>query len=221
MSINLININKIYGEKDSTVLALKDIDLNIETGEMVAIMGPSGSGKTTLLNIIGLMDKQTSGQYMLDNEDVIDFNNRKISEIRNKKISFIFQNFALINNETVFENVELPLIFRKIKSKEKSEIINKAILAVGLKSKENKKIKELSGGQKQRVAIARAIAADTDIILADEPTGALDRKTGMDILNKLKELNNLGKTIIIITHDDIVAKNCHRIIHIEDGMIKK
>ncbi|QAA30986.1 ABC transporter ATP-binding protein [Clostridium manihotivorum] len=219
MAIELRKINKIYGTKSNKFMALEDINLTIEKGEMVAIMGPSGSGKTTLLNIIGLMDKPTEGTYMLEEEDTSGFNNLKLSKYRNKNIAFIFQNFALINNETVLDNVVLPLSFRKLKSGIKKKIANEAIEAVGLSDKAKNKIKELSGGQKQRVAIARAIASDANIILADEPTGALDRNTGRDILEKLKQLNQKGKTIIIITHDISVTEFCHRTICIEDGRI--
>ncbi|WP_160674789.1 ABC transporter ATP-binding protein [Clostridium sp. C8-1-8] len=221
MAIELRKINKTYGAPNSRFKALEDINLIIEDGEMVAIMGPSGSGKTTLLNIIGLMDKPTEGTYMLDGEDTSGFKNLKLSKYRNKNIAFIFQNFALINNETVLDNVILPLSFRKLKSGIKKKIANEAIEAVGLSDKVKNKIKELSGGQKQRVAIARAIASDADIILADEPTGALDRNTGRDILETLKQLNQKGKTIVIITHDISVAEFCDRTIYIEDGRIIK
>lgn len=221
MSIKLVDVCKEYGKKENKLVALKNINISIEKGEMVAIMGPSGSGKTTLLNIMGLMDIPSTGNYILDDEDSSKFNNSKLSKIRNRKVAFIFQNFALVNNETVYENIELPLNFRKIKAKEKNKIIEEAINVVGLNDKKSNKIKELSGGQKQRVAIARAIAADTDIILADEPTGSLDQKTGIDIISKLNELNELGKTVIIITHDKKVANHCNRIIYIEDGMLKE
>ncbi|GKU26281.1 ABC transporter ATP-binding protein [Clostridium folliculivorans] len=219
MNIQLRGISKSYGNKNSSFTALKDINLCVEKGEMIAIMGPSGSGKTTLLNIMGLMDKPTVGNYILDGEDTLKFNNSKLSKFRNKNIAFIFQNFALVNNETVVDNVLMPLNFRRLSASDKKKRVMDAIESVGLSDKIKSKINELSGGQKQRVAIARAIAADTDIILADEPTGALDRDTGKDILDKLRTLNKEGKTIIIITHDITVAEYCDRTIYIEDGRL--
>lgn len=218
--IDLRNINKIYNEKKIGTMALKNINLTIERGEFVAIMGPSGSGKSTLLNIIGCMDIPTEGEYYLDDRLVTKLSNKELSRTRNKKLSFIFQNFALMKDYNIYDNVELPLTYRNISSKEKKCKVITYLRKLGIEDKINSKPLELSGGQQQRVAIARALVSDAEIILADEPTGSLDRKNGREVMELITEINKQGKTIIIVTHDEKVAAYCNRRIIIEDGSIK-
>ena len=215
--IKLENINKIYGKKEYETIALNNINLEIETGDCVAIMGTSGSGKTTLLNIIGCLDSCTSGNYYLNNNLVKAMNSKELSCLRNSSFGFIVQSFGLIDDFTVYENVTIPLDYSK-KKKKKSDVVS-LLKLLGIDNKVNKTPKELSGGQCQRVAIARALINEPEIILADEPTGALDAKTGQDIMNILLDLNKQGKTIIIVTHDLNIAKQCNRIIEIADGEI--
>lgn len=217
--IELINIGKIYGDSSSLTEALKNINITIDKGEMVAIMGPSGSGKTTLLNIIACMDSQTAGKYKLNNIDIKDNKDKELSRIRNTEISLIFQDFALLNNSNVLENVILPLTYRKISYKQKKEIAKEKLKSLDMDEYINKKINQLSGGQKQRVAIARSLASGANIILADEPTGALDYENSVLIMNILKDINSEGKTIIIVTHDENVAKSCGRLIRLKDGQV--
>ena len=217
--IELKNINKYYYGKDSEIHVLKNISLSINRGEMVAITGSSGSGKSTLMNILGCLDIPTTGRYMLSGEDVMSMNERGQANIRNKEIGFIFQGFNLIYALTALENVQLPLMYRGIPSKQRKILAVKALKMVGLENRMNHKPYELSGGQQQRVAIARAIAAKPPIILADEPTGNLDSQSGEIILNALTRLNEKGKTVILITHDDKVAKMARRRIKICDGRL--
>ncbi|MGL4774744.1 MAG: ABC transporter ATP-binding protein [Clostridium sp.] len=217
--INLKNISKKFGGKDTEVTALRGVDLEINEGEIVAIVGASGSGKSTLLNIIGTLDKQTIGEYFLDNEELRELNKYDLAKLRNKKFGFVVQHFALINDYTVYENVEIPLEYGKVKGGERRKRIETVLDKLDIKDKINKKPSQLSGGQCQRVAIARAIVNDPQIILADEPTGALDKKNGEQVMRIFKELNQEGKTIIIVTHDVSIAEQCNRIIRIEDGMI--
>ncbi|AVP56057.1 peptide ABC transporter ATP-binding protein (plasmid) [Clostridium tetani] len=218
--IQLIDIVKEYGDKQEIVHALNNININIEKGEMIAILGTSGSGKSTLLNLIGCLDKSTSGKYIFDDKD--------LSIIRNTKIGFIFQTFSLITEYNVIENVELPLLYRNLllgntKKLDNHEIKNlalKYLKKVGMDKYINKKVTKLSGGQQQRVAIARALVNEPDIILADEPTGSLDKKNSFNIINILKDINNTNNTtVIIVTHDEEIAKLCKKIIRIEDGVI--
>lgn len=218
--IDLRNINKIYNEKKAGTIALKNINLKIERGDFVAIMGSSGSGKSTLLNIIGCMDIPTEGEYYLDDRLVTKLSNKELSRIRNLKLSFIFQNFALMKNYNVYDNVELPLIYRNISNKEKKNKVITYLRKLGIEDKIKSKPMELSGGQQQRVAIARALVSDADIILADEPTGALDSKSGKDLMELITDINKQGKTIIIVTHDEKIASYCNKRIIIEDGNIK-
>ncbi|MDP4142909.1 MAG: ABC transporter ATP-binding protein [Bacillota bacterium] len=218
--IELVGIKKNYGKDLSMVQALKGIDLNIEQGEMVAIMGPSGGGKSTLLNIIGCIDTPTEGRYLLEGQEVSRLNFNTLSEIRNKKLSFIFQNFALLKDFSAIDNVIMPLNFRKVSARQKKELALQYLERLEIKELYNRKVKDLSGGQQQRVAIARALAQESSIILADEPTGALDQSNGKNIMTILKNLNKeYNKTVIIVTHDDKVASYCSRIVNIKDGIL--
>lgn len=218
--IKLENITKVYESQGVKTNALNGVCLEIEAGEMIAIMGPSGSGKSTLLNIIGGMDSLTSGKYEYNGCEVSALNAIRLNTFRKEHISFVFQNFALMKDYTVYENVELPLLTRNVAKKERKRIVNEKLELMGISELAKKFPTQISGGQQQRCAIARALAAGNDMILADEPTGALDSKTGDEIMEVLKQVNEMGKTVIIITHDRKVAKKCNRIIEIEDGKIK-
>jgi putative ABC transport system ATP-binding protein len=218
--IKLDNITKEYGQGDAKVVAINDISLTINKGEMIAIMGASGSGKSTLLNIIGCLDVITNGSYKLNNNEIGNFNNNKLARVRNKIFGFVVQYFALIDDYTVYQNISLPLEYSKVNRKERNDKIIKTLNMLNIIEKRNKLPIQLSGGQNQRVAIARAIVNNPDIILADEPTGALDKNNGLEVLKLLKELNDEGKTVIIVTHDEKVAKVCKRLITIEDGKIE-
>lgn len=214
--LELKNVSKIY---DNNTIVLDNINLSIQQGELIAIMGPSDSGKSTLLNILGLVDSKTKGDYYIKGKDIKELIKNKPHILRNRLFGFVFQYFALLKQYTVLENVMLPLTYRKCSNK---EIIKKSefyLEKVGLLEHKDKKINKLSGGQQQRVAIARALVTETEIILADEPTGNLDQKTGQDIMNLFLEINKSGKTIIIVTHDYNIAKQCSRIIRIIDGKI--
>lgn len=217
--IELKNIKKEYGKKDFKFTAIDNINLSVEKGDFIAIMGPSGSGKSTLLNIIGCMDQVTKGEYYLNGKLINTLNNKELSKIRNSTISFVFQDFALMKEYNVYDNVELPLSYRSLSNKQKRQMVIKQLDALGIKDQIKKKPSELSGGQQQRVAIARALVSDGEIILADEPTGALDSKTGMEIMDIFKKINKQGKTIIIVTHDEKVASYCNKKIIIKDGRI--
>ena len=219
--IELKHIAKEYRSDAIVTPALTDIDLSIDTGEFVAIMGASGSGKTTLLNIIGCMDIPTTGTYLFDGTDLSLSRETQLSSIRGKRIAFVFQHFALIDDYTVFENVEVPLMKQGGTKAERKKKVSAALKTVGIAELARKKPIHISGGQKQRVAIARAIACGADIILADEPTGALDSKTGKEIMQLFSELNDTGKTIILITHDREIASYAKRLITIQDGRILK
>ena len=219
--IELKSLYKEYRNDNVITPALNNINLKIEKGEFVAIMGASGSGKTTLLNVIGCMDFPTSGNYYFDGENISNADERLRASVRGKKISFVFQNFALIPEYTVTENVEIPLIKRKIAKSERQNLVNRALNLTLVSELSKKKPSNISGGQKQRVAIARAIVCGGDVILADEPTGALDSKTGTEIMQLFTKLNHQGKTIILITHDKNIASYAKRLILIEDGRIIK
>lgn len=218
--IKLENVSKIYKTGDLEVMALNGVNLTIEDGQMLAIMRPSGSGKSTMLNILGLMDNVTSGDYYIDDVKINELKGNKKHDFRKNHISFVFQNFALMNRYNVFENIELPLLAGKVKKSERKKIVEHNMELVGIKELAKKYPYQLSGGQQQRCAIARALASGNDIILADEPTGALDQKTGQDIIDIFKKVNELGKTVIIVTHDSNVANQCKKTIHIVDGKIK-
>ncbi len=217
--IELVNANKIYTTGKFSVHALKDINLNIKPGEFISIIGHSGSGKSTLMNILGGLDTLTNGIYTLDQQVFIDQKPDTLAEIRNERIGFVFQTFNLLPRTSALKNVELPLLYSGVSKKQRKERAHKALASVGLSDRVNHKPNELSGGQKQRVAIARALVNEPSIILADEPTGNLDSKTTEDILELFKELNRMGKTIIIITHEDNVAETANRMITLKDGII--
>ena len=219
--IELKNIYKEYRNGNVVTPVLKEINLNINDGEFVAIVGASGSGKTTLLNIIGLMDKSTSGTYYFNDSNLTLLNENERSKLRGREISFVFQNFGLIYNNTVRESVELPLLNRKIDRSEINSGVKEALKSVGLADYDKRKIKQLSGGQKQRVAIARAIVCGARVLLCDEPTGSLDSVSSGEIIKIIKELNNNGTTVILITHDNNIAQEAKRIIEIKDGRIVK
>lgn len=216
--ISMKKVNKIYKMGNLEYNALMDIDLVIKKGEFVAIIGPSGAGKSTLMNIIGCLDTATNGEYILDGLNT-KCNDNKLAEIRNKKIGFVFQTFNLLPKLNVIENVELPLFYQGIDGRNAKERSLKVIEQVGLLDHVKHKPSELSGGQKQRVAIARALVTDPQIILADEPTGALDSKTGLDILSMFEDMNSKGNTIVLITHDRNIALHAKRIVEIKDGKI--
>ena len=218
--VELKNINKFYKVGKEKLHILKSINLNIEKGEFVMIMGKSGSGKTTLLNILGFLDKFDQGEYIFNKKDVTRLNESEKSNFRNLNIGFIFQQFNLINTLNIYQNVELPMVYNnKYSKQEKREQIENNLNIVGLLDKMNQKPLQLSGGQQQRVAIARALVNDPEIIFADEPTGSLDSDTGIEIMDLLKELNNQGKTIIMVTHDEDLTKYASKVIKLKDGLI--
>lgn len=217
--IRLKNIKKSFCLGGETIKAIDDITFNIEKGEFVSIIGPSGSGKSTLMNILGLLDVADSGEYELDGIDVSKAKENQLAKIRNDKIGFIFQQFNLLEKMTAVENIQIPLIYQGKTNEESKKIAYELLEKVGLKGREHHIPNQLSGGQQQRVAIARALSCNPEIILADEPTGALDSKTSVDIMNELEELNNKGQTIILITHDINVAKRAKRMVRIADGKL--
>lgn len=219
MILELKNIYKTYVTGDIDVPVLKDISFDMEQGDYVAIMGPSGSGKSTLMNIIGCLDKPTSGTYFLDGIDILAQNDNELSKIRCGKIGFVFQTFELLAGETALYNVMLPLSYGGVKRSMRAEIAKSALKRVGLEDRINFYPRQLSGGQKQRVAIARALVNNPSILLADEPTGALDQASGKSVMDLFDELNVQGVTVIVITHDPTVAKRAKRIISIVDGRI--
>lgn len=215
--IRLEKIEKIYQEKNIETKALRGVNLCIERGEFVAIVGTSGSGKTTLLNILGAMSHPTSGNYFYEDIEVTKLSQNKFHQFRKDNVSFVFQNFELMERYTVFENIEMPLLARGIKRRK--EKVEQYLEILGIKDLSKKLPNSLSGGQKQRCAIARALVTEANLILADEPTGALDVKTTDSILRVFEEIHNIGRTIVLITHDLNVANHCNRILRIEDGML--
>lgn len=217
--IDLKNVSKSYRNGDQELQVLKDVHLEVEEGEFVAIMGPSGSGKSTLMNIIGMLDRPTSGEYYLEGEEVAKLSEKKLAKVRNQQIGFVFQQFFLLLKLNALQNVELPLIYAGVSQSKRKALAEQYLKKVELETRMHHLPSELSGGQKQRVAIARALVNHPSIILADEPTGALDTKTGEQIMELLTELNREGKTIIMVTHEPEIAAFAKRQIVIRDGVI--
>lgn len=217
--ISIKRLTKVYGTGDTAVHALAGVDLEVAEGEMVAIMGPSGSGKSTLMNMIGCLDRPTGGEYWLAGREVGLIADNDRAEVRNRHIGFIFQQFNLLAKLTALQNVETPLIYRGISAGKRREIATEALRVVGLDGRGHHRPNQLSGGQQQRVAIARAIASQPSILLADEPTGALDSRTGQEVLALFQDLNGEGRTVVIVTHDERVAAHCKRVVRLRDGCI--
>ncbi|HEX3032849.1 MAG TPA: ABC transporter ATP-binding protein [Bacillota bacterium] len=220
MGIEITELYKSYRNGDHLTEVLHDVNFEVKEGEFVAIIGPSGSGKSTLMNIIGCLDRPTRGSYYLAGQDTGRLSDRKLAAIRNKHIGFVFQSFNLLSQYTALENVELAGLYSETSVKVVREKAQQALVALGLKERMNYKPNQLSGGQKQRVAIARAMVNSPMIILADEPTGSLDSRTGREVLDIFKELNGQGKTIIIVTHDLDIAREAARIVQIKDGIVR-
>ncbi|MGE7272840.1 ABC transporter ATP-binding protein [Brevibacillus panacihumi] len=217
--IQMEDLRKRYQIGDQEIQALRGVSLSIETGDFVAIMGPSGSGKSSMMNVIGCLDKPTSGEFYLDGYPVSQANDDELAEIRNQKIGFVFQNFNLLPRTTAVENVELPMLYAGKSAKERRERAIRALVEVGLEERLYNKPNELSGGQQQRVSIARALVNDPVILLADEPTGALDTKTSEEIMGIFQQLNDAGKTVILVTHEPDIAEYAKRIVRFRDGQI--
>ncbi len=219
--IEIKNVEKIYKMGDVEVPALAGVDIIINRGEFVAIMGPSGSGKSTAMNMVGCLDVPTRGRIFLDGQDISQLGESELAQIRGKKIGFIFQTFNLINSITALENVELPMIFQGVPKDERTEKAKELLALVDLGDRMDHKPTEMSGGQQQRVAVARALANDPEVILADEPTGNLDSKTGTEIIELIERLHKKGKTIVMVTHDETLAKHAERIVRLKDGKVVK
>lgn len=219
MTIGLTNITKVYHMGDTTVHAMAGISLHIAAGELTSIMGPSGSGKSTLMNILGCLDRPTSGSYCLDGQEVATLNDDELAIVRNKKIGFVFQNFNLLPRMSALQNVALPMVYAGVAKAVRLETAVKALAMVGLEDRKDHRPNELSGGQRQRVAIARALVNNPAIIMADEPTGNLDSKSGNEIMELFCNLNSQGRTIILVTHEPEIAAFTRRILHVRDGKI--
>lgn len=219
--IELKNISKSYNLGEQELKVLDNINFKVQKGEFVSIIGPSGSGKSTMMNILGLLDVADSGEYLLDSRSIKDANDSILADIRNKKIGFIFQSFNLLPKMNALENVQVPLMYRGMNKKESQKRAYEILEKVGLKGREKHMPSQLSGGQQQRVAIARALIGEPEIILADEPTGALDSKTGNEVMELLQELNREGQTIILITHDISIANRANRIVKMMDGKLEE
>jgi putative ABC transport system ATP-binding protein len=217
--IEIKDLHKSYQMGSNSLNVLKGINFSVEAGELVAIMGSSGSGKSTLLNILGMLDEANEGSYVLDGVPIKNLNETKAAQYRNKFLGFVFQSFNLINYKTAAENVALPLYYQRMPRKERQEKAIKYLEQVGLKDWATHLPSELSGGQKQRVAIARAMAAEPKVLLADEPTGALDSKTSYEVMDLIQKINDAGNTILVVTHEPDIADMCKRIVHLKDGVI--
>ncbi len=221
MSIQLSEVTKIYQLGGEKVHALAGLTLSISPGEFTAIMGPSGSGKSTLMNILGCLDRPTSGSYMLDGQEVATLNDDQLAITRNQKIGFVFQSFNLLPRMTTLQNVALPMVYAGVGKKERLERAAQVLAMVGLEGRMNHQPNELSGGQRQRVAIARSLVNDPTIIMADEPTGNLDTKSGDEVMNIFSELNSQGRTIILVTHEPDIAEYAGRVVYVRDGLIER
>ncbi|MES0344313.1 MAG: ABC transporter ATP-binding protein [Anaerolineales bacterium] len=222
--IQTTDVRKVYGMGEVSVAALDGVSITIQEGEFVAIMGPSGSGKSTLMNILGCLDRPSDGRYILDNDDVSDLEKTELAAIRSRQIGFIFQSYNLLSRTTALDNVKLPLVYnreKKLNPEERGEIARQKLEAVGLGDRGHHQPHELSGGQQQRVAIARALVNDPVLILADEPTGNLDTRSGEEIMNLLHELHEDGRTIVMVTHDHEIAEHTQRTIHLRDGKVER
>jgi putative ABC transport system ATP-binding protein len=219
--LEIKKITKVYKMGEVLVNALRGVSFYIDKGQFVAIMGPSGSGKTTLMHIIGCLDHPSEGSFIMDGEDISKVNDNKLAEIRNKKIGFVFQQFNLLNRVNILNNVEVPLIYAGVNSKERKNLVKQVLENVGLSNRLKHRPNEISGGEKQRAAIARALVNNPLIILADEPTGNLDTKNGEEIMGIFNKLHQEGHTIIVVTHELSIAKHAQRIIHLRDGLIEK
>lgn len=220
MSLSVRNIAKIYQLGSVEVHALRGVSFEVETNDYVAIMGPSGSGKSTMMNLLGCLDRPTSGHYILDGEDVSTLGEDELADIRNRKIGFVFQTFNLLPRSNVFQNVELPLIYAGVSRAKRRKVVEEAIDRVGLTDRVHHRPTELSGGQRQRVAIARALVNRPSMLLADEPTGNLDSATGAEIMQLFAELHRAGNTVLLVTHETEMAQHAHRIIRLRDGLIE-
>lgn len=219
MTISLTGVTKVYQMGDADVAALAGVNLTIQAGEFTAIMGPSGSGKSTLMNILGCLDRPSAGSYELDGQEVAGMSDDELAVTRNKKIGFVFQNFNLLPRISALQNVALPLVYANVKRKERDERAAAALAAVGLEQRLHHRPNELSGGQRQRVAIARALVNEPMMIMADEPTGNLDSKSGIEVMGIFSQLNSLGRTVILVTHEPDIAEYARRVIHVRDGLI--
>ena len=219
--ISIRDLVKTYIVGEVDVRALRGVSLDVNEGEFVSVTGPSGSGKSTLMHILGCLDRPTSGQYVLDGQDVSKMSKDQLAEVRNKKIGFVFQGFNLLSRTSALDNVELPLLYGGISSSQRHEMAKQALTSVDLADRMTHKPNELSGGQRQRVAIARALVNHPSILLADEPTGALDSHTSMEIMDLFERLHSEGNTIIVVTHEHDIAARAHRVVSIRDGLIEK
>lgn len=219
--IELVQVKKTYTMAEETVRALAGVSVTIQPGEYVAVVGPSGSGKSTLMNLIGCLDRPSEGRYRLSGTDVSDMSENQLADVRNRRIGFVFQTFNLLPRLTAYENIELPLIYQGLPGGQRKERVNKRLAQVGLSDRQKHRPAELSGGQRQRVAVARALVTDPAILLADEPTGNLDQRTGQEILGLFRELHQTGQTIVLVTHDPHIAQQAERVIEIRDGLVKR